>query len=193
MPPPVLTIRPPKPDRRAGTSAGPRKSHRPRRFNRGPNLAKPDPITMPVMPFIPPAAWLLAALLFGAAAHAAPEVPDPQAWSRLSPAEQAERRATLRQQLEASTPEERQAFRSALRERLQRLTPEQRDALVDRTRERWQALPPAQRERLADERRERLRAMSPAERRQMLRERRAVLESLSPEERATLREKLPVR
>jgi hypothetical protein len=141
-------------------------------------------------------AHTLSAALIGlaaSAAHAAPDVPDPQAWSRLSPAEQIERRAELRRQLEASTPEQRQAFRSALRERLQSLTPEQREALVNRTRERWQALPPAQRERLADERRDRLRAMSPAERRQMLRERRAVLESLSPEERATLREKLPVR
>jgi hypothetical protein len=134
------------------------------------------------------AAFLLAAV---APAFAAPvEVPDPKVWVKLSPEEQAARRAEIQQRLQAATPEERQSFRARLRERLESLSPEERQAIAGQTRERWQQMPPEERERLARERREQLRAMSPEERRQLLQQRRQMLEKLSPEERAALREKL---
>lgn len=132
--------------------------------------------------------------LSAALAPAAPvEVPDPAAWSQLSPAERARRRAELQQRLEGATLQERAQFRRQLRERLEGLSPQDRRALIGRTREQWQQLPPEQRERLVQERRERLQAMSPAERRQLLQQRRLMLEKLSPEEREALREKLPER
>lgn len=118
-------------------------------------------------------------------------VPDPKAWAAMSPADQAEQRRRLQEQLRAMTPEQRQAFRAALRERVQNLTPQERSALADQAVHRWSALPPGERQRLADERRRAIEAMSPAERRQWLAERRAIFEQLTPEERARLRAPLP--
>lgn len=137
------------------------------------------------------AAWLLAA---ASPAFAAPvEVPDPKVWVKLTPEEQARRRAEIQQRLQAATPEERQSFRRRLRERLESLSPEERQAIAGQTRERWQQMAPEERERLARERREQVQAMTPEERRQLLQQRRQMLDKLSPEERAALREKLPSR
>lgn len=133
-------------------------------------------------------------LVVAAPAVAAPvEVPDPKVWVKLSPEEQAARRAEIQQRLQAATPEERQNFRRQLRERLESLSPEERQAIAGQTRERWQQMSPEERERLARQRREQVQAMSPEERRQLLQQRRQMLEKLSPEERAALREKLPAR
>lgn len=138
-------------------------------------------------------AILLLGLAWAIGARAQPlEVPDPQAWAQLSPAEQAARRAEIAQRLKQAPPAERQAFRRALAERLQTLTPEQRQALAGQTLERWNQLSPQERERLQEERRARLQAMTPQERRQLLQQRRAILEKLTPEERARLREPLPL-
>lgn len=137
---------------------------------------------------------LLATLLVCAASvafAAPPAVPDPAAWSQLSPQQQAERRAAIREQLQSATPAERQAFRQALRQRLEQLSPQQREQLIGAQLERWQALTPKERERLQQERRERIQALSPDERRDMLRQRREILQKLSPEERAALRAPLP--
>jgi hypothetical protein len=120
-----------------------------------------------------------------------PEVPDPQAWARLSPVEQERRRLQIKQQLQDAAPEQRQAYRRALRERLESLSPEQRQALAGQLRLQWGQLPPEERERLQQERREAIQAMAPEERRALLRERRAMLDKLSPEERRALAEKLP--
>ena len=122
-----------------------------------------------------------------------PEVPDPQAWARLSPLEQERRRQQIKQQLQDAPPEQRQAYRRALRERLESLSPEQRQALAGQLRLQWGKLPPEERERLQQARREAIQAMPPEERRALLRERRAMLEKLSPEERRALGEKLPTR
>jgi uncharacterized membrane protein YccC len=135
--------------------------------------------------------FFLAALLCPLVGHtAAPEAPDPTAWARLNPQDQAVRRAELKQQLKQATPQERAAFRSRLRERLEDLTPQQRQALADQTRERWRQLDPEEKQRLLNERRERVRAMSPEERAQLVQQRREMLGKLSPAERAALREKL---
>ena len=136
-------------------------------------------------------AFVLIGLAFAIGVQARPlEVPDPQAWALLSPAEQAARRAEIAQRLKEATPAERQAFRRALAERLETLTPQQRQELAGRARERWDQLSPEERERLQQERRARVQAMTPQERRQLLQERRAILEKLTPEERARLREPL---
>lgn len=132
-------------------------------------------------------------LLTGPARAEPLEVPDPEQWSQLAPAEQAARQAAIAQRLQQATPAEREAFRRALRERLERLTPAQRQALADRAREHWERLPPQERERLLAERRARVQAMSPAERRQWLQQRQAILEQLSPQEREALRQPLPTR
>ena len=98
--------------------------------------------------------WAAVALVWPLCGQAAaPEVPDPNAWARLTPSEQADRRADLKRQLQQATPQERAAFRSRLRERLEDMTPEQRQALAAKTRERWQTLDPSERQRLLDERR----------------------------------------
>lgn len=154
-----------------------------------------DPLPRAVVRFVIALAIGAGVLLAVVApAVAAPiDVPDPKVWVKLSPDEQAARRAEIQQRLQAATPEERQSFRRRLRERLESLTPEERQAIAGQTRERWQQMPPEERERLARERREQLQAMTPDERRQLLQQRRQMLEKLSPEERAALREKLPSR
>ena len=94
-------------------------------------------------------AWGPAVLLaWACSAHAAPQVPDPQAWAQLTPQQQAQRREALQRELDAATPAERQAFRARLRQRLETLSPAERKALVGQTRERWQALSPEERQGL---------------------------------------------
>lgn len=135
--------------------------------------------------------WVTATLLACAGVHAAPvKVPDAQDWARLTPAEQAQRKAALKQQLQQATPQERKAFRQQLRQQIETLSPAERQALIDSTRQRWLQLSPQEKQRLADERREQVNAMTPEERRELLRQRREMLEKLSPEEREALREKL---
>jgi hypothetical protein len=136
-------------------------------------------------------AVVLLFVAFGEAFGQVPEVPDPQVWARLSPQEQAARRAEIAAQLRQASPEQRETFRRALRERLEGLSPQERQALAGQARERWAQLPPEERARLQAERRQRLESMSRAERRQLLQQRRAILERLGPDERAALREPLP--
>lgn len=130
-------------------------------------------------------------LLCCSAVVAAPvQVPDAREWARLTPQQQAVRRAEIKRQLQQASPDERRAFRLQLREQLESLTPAQRQALIDDTRSHWHELTPAQRNQLADERRRQVQAMTPAERRELLRQRREMLGKLSPEERRAWRERL---
>ncbi|MGI9215522.1 MAG: DUF3106 domain-containing protein, partial [Hydrogenophaga sp.] len=107
------------------------------------------------------ARWLAGGLLMlSVGAQAAPVVPpDAQDWARLTPAQQAERKAELKEQLKQATPQERKAFRQQLRQQIETLSPAERQALIDSTRRRWQQLSPEEKQRLADERREQVKAM----------------------------------